>query len=103
MIEGRSVNDGAQKIASAADVERRLRPQAPNRLGGSHVWHDQGLMTPDTRSIGISYDDRASVARSELRAAACITVLHNQALSDDLTEAHSEGGPGGTRAGNLMF
>jgi AraC family transcriptional regulator len=51
-----------------------------------------GLLTPDTRSIGIFHDDPASVPKAELRATACITVPDNWAPSGELTEAHIEGG-----------
>jgi AraC family transcriptional regulator len=51
-----------------------------------------GLLTPDTRSIGVFYDDPASVAEAELRADVCITVPDNWAPSGELTEAHIEGG-----------
>ncbi|MGA2877706.1 MAG: GyrI-like domain-containing protein [Bryobacteraceae bacterium] len=51
-----------------------------------------GLLTPDTRSIGVFYDDPASVPEVELRAAACITVPDHWAPSGELTEAHIEGG-----------
>jgi AraC family transcriptional regulator len=51
-----------------------------------------GLLTPDTRSIGIFHDDPTSVPKAELRATACITVPDDWAPSDELTEAHIEGG-----------
>jgi AraC family transcriptional regulator len=51
-----------------------------------------GLLTPDTRSIGVFYDDPASVPESELRAAVCITVPDGWTPSGELTEAHIEGG-----------
>jgi AraC family transcriptional regulator len=51
-----------------------------------------GLLTPDTRSIGVFYDDPASVAEAELWADVCITVPDNWAPSDELTEGHIEGG-----------
>ena len=51
-----------------------------------------GLLTPDTRSIGIFHDDPASVPKAELRATACITVADHWAPSGELTEAHIEGG-----------
>jgi AraC family transcriptional regulator len=51
-----------------------------------------GLLTPDTRSIGVFYDDPASVPEAELRAVACITVPDDWAPSGELTEAHIEGG-----------
>jgi AraC family transcriptional regulator len=51
-----------------------------------------GLLTPVTRSIGVFYDDPASVPEPELRAAACITVPDNWAPSGELTEARIEGG-----------
>jgi AraC family transcriptional regulator len=51
-----------------------------------------GLLTPHTRSIGIFYDDPASVPEPELRAAVCITVPDGWAPSGELTAAHIEGG-----------
>ena len=51
-----------------------------------------GLLTLDTRSVGVFYDDPASVPEAELRSAACITVPDDWAPSGELTEAHIEGG-----------
>jgi AraC family transcriptional regulator len=51
-----------------------------------------GLLTPDTRSIGVFYDDPASVPEAELRSAACITVPDDWAPSGEVTEAQIEGG-----------
>jgi AraC family transcriptional regulator len=51
-----------------------------------------GLLTPDTRSIGVFYDDPASVPEAELRAIVCITVPDGWAPSGELTAAHIEGG-----------
>jgi AraC family transcriptional regulator len=51
-----------------------------------------GLLKPDTRAIGVFYDDPASVPEAELRAAVCITVPSDWAPSGELTEAHIEGG-----------
>jgi AraC family transcriptional regulator len=51
-----------------------------------------GLLRPDTRSIGVFYDDPASVREAELRAALCITVPDGWAPSGGLTEAHIQGG-----------
>ena len=51
-----------------------------------------GLLTADTRSIGIFCDDPVSVPVAELRAAVCITVSDDWAPSGELTEAHVEGG-----------
>ena len=51
-----------------------------------------GLLTPDTRTIGIYHDDPQSVPASELRSAACITVPDDWVPSGELTEAHVEGG-----------
>lgn len=51
-----------------------------------------GLLTADTRSIGIFYDDPASVPEAELRAAACITVPDHWVPSGDLTSLDIEGG-----------
>jgi AraC family transcriptional regulator len=51
-----------------------------------------GLLTPDTRSIGVFYDDPASVPEAELRATVCITVPDGWAPSGELTAAHIEGG-----------
>jgi hypothetical protein len=47
-----------------------------------------GVLTPDTRSIGIFFDDPAAVPEAELRAAACTTVPDSWAPSGELTEAH---------------
>jgi AraC family transcriptional regulator len=51
-----------------------------------------GLLTSDTRSIGVFYDDPASVQEAELRAVACITVPDDWVPSGELTEVHIEGG-----------
>jgi AraC family transcriptional regulator len=51
-----------------------------------------GLLTPDARSIGIFFDDPASVPEAELRAAACVTVPDSWAPSGELTERRIEGG-----------
>jgi AraC family transcriptional regulator len=51
-----------------------------------------GLLTSDTRSIGVFYDDPASVPVPELRAAACITVPDDWVPSGELTKTHLEGG-----------
>lgn len=51
-----------------------------------------GLLTPNTRTIGIFHDDPVSVPQDELRSTACITVPDHWAPSGDLTEAHIEGG-----------
>ncbi len=51
-----------------------------------------GLLTPNTRSIGIFFDDPVSVPRAELRSVVCITVPDDWAPSGELTEAHIEGG-----------
>jgi AraC family transcriptional regulator len=51
-----------------------------------------GLLTPATRSMGVYHDDPSSVPQAELRSAACITVPDDWAPSDELVEAHIEGG-----------
>ncbi len=51
-----------------------------------------GLLTPNTRSIGIFFDDPASMPKVELRSVVCITVPDDWAPSGELTEAHIEGG-----------
>jgi AraC family transcriptional regulator len=51
-----------------------------------------GMLTADTRTIGIYYDDPTAVPRAELRSAACITVPDDWEPSGELTEAHIEGG-----------
>jgi len=51
-----------------------------------------GLLTPDTRTIGIYHDDPVSVPQDELKSTACITVPDDWAPSGELTEAHIEGG-----------
>jgi AraC family transcriptional regulator len=50
------------------------------------------LLRPDTRSIGIYYDDPESVPQAQLRSAACITVPDDWAPFGELTEAYIEGG-----------
>jgi AraC family transcriptional regulator len=50
-----------------------------------------GLLAPDTRSMGVFYDDPASVPEAELRASVCITVPDDWAPSRELIEAHIEG------------
>ena len=51
-----------------------------------------GLLTPATRTIGIYHDDPLSVPKDELRSTACITVANDWTPSDELAEAHIEGG-----------
>jgi AraC family transcriptional regulator len=51
-----------------------------------------GLLTPETRTIGIYHDDPVSVPQDELRSTACITVPNHWTPSGELTEAHIEGG-----------
>jgi len=51
-----------------------------------------GLLTPDTRTIGIYHDDPVSVPQDELKSTACITVPDDWAPSGELIEAHIEGG-----------
>jgi AraC family transcriptional regulator len=51
-----------------------------------------GLLTQDTRSIGIFHDDPTAVPKAQLRATACITVGDDWVPSGELTEAHIEGG-----------
>jgi AraC family transcriptional regulator len=51
-----------------------------------------GLLTRDTRTIGIFHDDPESVPQANLRSAACITVPDEWTPSGELTEAYVEGG-----------
>lgn len=51
-----------------------------------------GLLTPDTRTIGIYYDDPETVPQTELKSAACITVPGTWAPSAEITEKHIAGG-----------
>ena len=51
-----------------------------------------GLLTPDTRTIGIYHDDPVSIPEGELRSTACITVADDWAPSGELTEVHIDGG-----------
>jgi AraC family transcriptional regulator len=51
-----------------------------------------GLLTSNTRTIGMFHDDPAAVPQPELRSTACITVPEAWAPSDELVEAHVEGG-----------
>jgi len=51
-----------------------------------------GLLTSDTRSMGIFYDDPASVPEARSRAAICITVPDGWASSEELTEDTSKAG-----------
>ena len=51
-----------------------------------------GLLTPDTRTIGIYRDDPVSVPQDELKSTACITVPDDWAPSGELIQAHIEGG-----------
>lgn len=51
-----------------------------------------GLLTPETRTIGIYHDDPAVVPQADLRSAACITVPADRAPSAELIDAHIEGG-----------
>src|SRR3989304_4049856 len=51
-----------------------------------------GLLTPDTRTIGIYHDDPESVPQAELRSAACITAPEGWAPAGELAEGHVEGG-----------
>jgi AraC family transcriptional regulator len=51
-----------------------------------------GLLTPDTRTIGIYYDDPDVVPESELRSAACMTVPQSWTPSGELTEKRIAGG-----------
>jgi AraC family transcriptional regulator len=51
-----------------------------------------GLLTANTRSIVIFYDDPSSVSEAELRAAVCITVPDRWSPSGELTELYIEGG-----------
>ena len=51
-----------------------------------------GLLRPDSRTIGIFYDDPESVPKAELRSAACITVADDGAIPVGLAAAYIEGG-----------
>lgn len=51
-----------------------------------------GLLSPETRTIGIYHDDPAAVPASELRSTACISVPEDWEPSGDLDEARIEGG-----------
>jgi AraC family transcriptional regulator len=51
-----------------------------------------GLLTPNTRTVGIFHDDPESVPQADLRSAACITVPDEWTPSGELTEAYVEGG-----------
>jgi AraC family transcriptional regulator len=51
-----------------------------------------GLLTGETRTIGIYHDDPESVPRERLRSTACITVSADWAPSGELTESYVEGG-----------
>jgi AraC family transcriptional regulator len=51
-----------------------------------------GLLSPQTRTIGIYHDDPVSVPQAELRATVCITVADDWVPSGELGEARIEGG-----------
>jgi AraC family transcriptional regulator len=51
-----------------------------------------GLLTPNTRTIGMFHDDPVSVSQHELRSTACITVPETWTPSDEVVEACVEGG-----------
>jgi AraC family transcriptional regulator len=51
-----------------------------------------GLLRPDSRTIGIFYDDPESVPQAELRSAACVTVPDDWTPAGELKEAYVEGG-----------
>jgi AraC family transcriptional regulator len=51
-----------------------------------------GLLTRETRTIGIYHDDPESVPQERLRSTACITVSGDWVPSGELAEAHVEGG-----------
>ena len=51
-----------------------------------------GLLTRETRTIGIYHDDPESVPQDRLRSTACITVPADWAPSGELTQAYVEGG-----------
>ena len=51
-----------------------------------------GLLTPETRSIGIYYDDPTVVPTPELRSTACVTVPADWIPSHNLLEGRIEGG-----------
>lgn len=52
----------------------------------------QSLMRPDTRSIGIYYDDPDAVAAAKLRSAACITLPDNAAVDGAAERFAIDGG-----------
>lgn len=78
------------RIAAIQHSDYQFTARAFERLMA--VAATTGMLTPDTRSIGVFYDDPASVPEAELRAAACITVADDWASSGELTEGHIEGG-----------
>lgn len=51
-----------------------------------------GLLTPESRSIGIYHDDPVSVPQHNLRSAACVSVPKEWMPSGDLVELSVEGG-----------
>ena len=51
-----------------------------------------GLLTAQTRTIGIYYDDPDAIPTPELRATACITVPDAWGVTGELSEACIEGG-----------
>ena len=51
-----------------------------------------GLLTPDTRTLGIYYDDPQSVPEADLRSAACITVPDDWTPTGELEQSQVEGG-----------
>jgi AraC family transcriptional regulator len=98
---------GAQRVAHTYQVEKitlpKIRVAAIRHCGDyqltSKVFErlmtlaaTTGLLTPDTRSIGIFYDDPASVPEAELRAAACISIPDDWTPSGELAEIDIEGG-----------
>src|SRR5581483_5769813 len=51
-----------------------------------------GLLGPETRAVGIFYDDPEFVPQEELRSAACITVTEDWTPSGEFTDGSVEGG-----------
>jgi AraC family transcriptional regulator len=52
----------------------------------------RGLLTSDTKTIGVYHDDPESVPQADLRSAACITVPASWTPSDNLEDGRIEGG-----------
>jgi AraC family transcriptional regulator len=60
------------------------------------------LLSDQTRSIGIYYDDPKSVATNQLRAMACITLNHGEAMTGDDSPPDTTEIPAG-RCATLLF